>query len=64
MFRLTPLANGEVEWEVTGDVDMGLSYPLANLAMPEFLFKGLSDQRKLVLKAKYQNAKLISVQEI
>ncbi|HYD80796.1 MAG TPA: hypothetical protein VEC06_13380 [Paucimonas sp.] len=64
MFRLTPLPNGEVEWEVTGDVDMGLFYPLANVAMPEFLFKGISDQRQLVLKEKYQKAKLVSVQEM
>lgn len=64
MFRLTPLPNGEVEWEITGDVDMGLSYPLANLAMPGFMFQGLRDQRKLVLTEKYQKARLASVQEI
>lgn len=63
MFRLTPLPGGEVQWEVTGDVDMGLFYPLANVAMPEFMFKGISDQRKLVLTEKYQKARLISVQE-
>jgi hypothetical protein len=64
MFRLTPLANGVVEWEITGDVDMGLFYPLANLAMPQFIFQGLSDQRKLVLKDRYQKARLVSVQEL
>lgn len=64
MFRLTPLPSGEVEWEITGDVDMGLSYPLANLAMPELIFKGLGDQKRLVLTPKYQKAKLISVQEM
>lgn len=62
-FRLTPLPGGEVEWEVTGDVDMGLFYPLANLAMPQFVFDDLKRQRELVLTEKYQNAKLISVRE-
>jgi hypothetical protein len=64
MFRLTPLGNGEVEWEITGDVDMGLFYPLANLAMPRFVFQGLSEQRKLVLQDRYQKARLLSVQEM
>ncbi len=64
LFRLTPLPNGEVEWEISGDVDMGLFYPLANVAMPQFVFQGLSDQRKLVLTEKYQKAKLVSVQEL
>jgi len=64
MFRLKPLADGEVEWEITGDVDMGLFYPLANLAMPQFIFQGLSDQRKLVMKDRYQQARLVSVQEM
>lgn len=63
MFRLTPLRNGEVQWEVTGDVDMGLFYPLANLAMPTFMYQGIDDQRKLVLTEKYQKARLVSVQE-
>ncbi len=62
-FRLTPMPNGEVQWEITGDVDLGLFYPLANLAMPGLLFKGLSDQRKLVLTEKYQKARLLSVRE-
>lgn len=62
-FRLTPLGNGEVQWEITGDVDLGLPYPMINLAMPDLLFKGLSDQRKLVLTPKYQQARLISVRE-
>jgi hypothetical protein len=62
-FRLTPMGNGEVQWEITGEVDLGLPYPLTNLAMPELLFKGLSDQRKLVLTPKYQRARLISVRE-
>jgi hypothetical protein len=64
MFRLTPLPDGEVQWEVTGDVDMGLFYPLANLAMPEFMFQGIRDQRKLVLKDKYQQVSLVSVREL
>jgi hypothetical protein len=64
MFRLTPLASGEVEWEVIGDVDMGLFYPLANLVMPHFIFQGLNDQRKLVLEDRYQKARLTSVQEL
>jgi hypothetical protein len=64
IFRLTPLSNGEVVWDVTADVDMGLFYPLSNMAMPEFVFRGLSDQRKLVLTEKYQKAKLVSVQEL
>lgn len=62
-FRLTPMGNGEVQWEITGAVDMRLPYLLTNLAMPDLLFKGLSDQRKLVLTEKYQRARLISVRE-
>jgi hypothetical protein len=64
IFRATPLPNGEVNWEVTLDVDMGLAYPLANLSMPEYLFQDLSKHKKLVLTEKYQNAKLASVQEL
>lgn len=64
MFRLTPLPNGEVEWEVNMYVDMGLFYPLANMIMPEFLYKGISEQRQLVLTEKFQKVKLISVQEL
>jgi len=52
LFRLTPMGNGEVQWEITGDVDLGLPYVLTNAAMPDLLFKGLSDQRKLVLTPK------------
>lgn len=63
LFRLTPVSNGEIEWEVDGDVDMGLFYPMANLALPEYLFKDLSRLKKLVLTEKYQKARLISVQE-
>jgi hypothetical protein len=32
--------------------------------MPQFIFQGLSDQRKLVLKDRYQKARLVSVQEL
>jgi hypothetical protein len=64
IFRLTPLPNGEVEWDITGDVDMGLFYPLANLAMPDFVFKDLSRDRQLVQTQRYQKASLISVQEL
>jgi hypothetical protein len=63
LFRLTPLKNGEVEWDIILDADMGLFYPLANLALPDFLFKGTVDQRKLVLTEKYQKARLLSVRE-
>lgn len=62
-FRLTPLPGGLVRWEITGDVDLGLPYLLANLVMPDLVFKGLSDQRKLVATDKYQKARLISVRE-
>ena len=64
IFRLTPLPNGEVQWEVDGEVDMGLFYPLQNLSMPGFLFKDINRLRKLVLTDKYQKARLISVQEL
>ncbi len=63
-FRITPLPNGEVEWEVSGDTDMGLFYPLENVAIPEYVFKDLSYHKNLVLTEKYQRAKLISVQEL
>lgn len=63
IFRLTPLANGLIDWEITLDVDMGLLYPLANLSMPEYLFNDLSYHKKLVLTEKYQKARLISVEE-
>ena len=62
-FRLTPKPGGEVRWEVTLDVDMGLFYPLANLAMPDLLFKDTNRFRKLVLTEKYQRARLLSVRE-
>lgn len=62
-FRLTPMPNGEVQWEITGDVDMGLPYLLTNVAMPELLYQGFIDQRKLVLTEKYQQARLLSVRE-
>lgn len=64
IFRATPLPNGEVNWEVTLDVDMGVAYPLANLSMPEYLFQDLTKHKKLVLTEKYQSAKLASVQEL
>lgn len=63
-FRMTPLPNGEVDWEITIAADMGLFYPLANLAMPDLVFKGTLDQTKIVLKEKYQKVKLPSVQEL
>lgn len=63
IFRLTPLGDGRINWEITLDVDMGLFYPLANLSMPEYLFKDLSYHKKLVLTEKYQKAKLISIEE-
>lgn len=63
IFRLTPLPNGLIDWEITLDVDMGLFYPLANLSMPEYLFKDLSYHKTLVLTEKYQAARLISVEE-
>ncbi len=63
IFRLTPLKNGEVEWDLMLDADMGLFYPMANLALGDFLFKGTVDQRKLVLTEKYQKARLLSVRE-
>jgi hypothetical protein len=63
IFRLTPLPDGQIEWEIDSDVDMGLLYPLANLTLPDYFFNDLIYIRKLVLTAKYQNAKLISVKE-
>lgn len=63
IFRLTPLPNGLIDWEITLDVDMGLFYPLANLSMPEYLFKDLSYHKKLVLTEKYQKARLVSIEE-
>jgi hypothetical protein len=63
IFRLTPMANGLINWEITLDVDMGLFYPLANLSMPEYLFKDLTYHKKLVLTEKYQKARLVSVEE-
>jgi hypothetical protein len=64
IFRVTPLPGGEVNWEVTLDVDMGVAYPLANLSMPEYLFQDLTKHKKLVLTEKYQNARMASVQEL
>lgn len=64
IFRATPLPGGEVNWEVTLDVDMGIAYPLANLSMPDYLFQDLTKHKKLVLTEKYQQAKLASVQEL
>lgn len=64
IFRLTPMKNGEVEWDIILDADMGLLYPLANLALADFLFKGTIDQRKLVMTEKYQKARLLSVREL
>lgn len=64
IFRATPLPGGEVNWEVTLDVDMGIAYPLANLSMPDYLFEDLTKHKKLVLTEKYQQAKLASVQEL
>ena len=64
IFRLTPISKDEIEWEVDGEVDMGLLYPLANLALPNYLFKDLSRLKNVVLTDKYQKAKLISVQEL
>lgn len=64
VFRATPLPGGEVNWEVTLDVDMGIAYPLANLSMPDYLFQDLTKHKKLVLTEKYQQAKLASVQEL
>lgn len=63
IFRLTPLPDGRIDWEITLDVDMGLFYPLANLSMPEYLFKDLSYHKDLVLTEKYQKARLISIDE-
>lgn len=62
-FRMTPMPEGDVQWEITLEVDMGLFYGLANLSMPDLLFEGLLEQRALVLTDKYQQAQLISVQE-
>jgi len=64
IFRLTPLPSGEVEWEIDGDVDMGIFYPIANLAMPQYLFKDLGRLKNVVLTEKYQKARLISVREL
>lgn len=64
LFRVTPLPNGEVIWEITMDVDMGLIYPLANLSLPEYLYQDLVKHRKLLTTDKYRNAKLLSVQEL
>jgi hypothetical protein len=64
IFRATPLPGGEINWEVTLDVDMGIVYPLANLAMPDYLFQDLTKHKKLVLTKKYQQARLASVQEL
>jgi hypothetical protein len=63
LFRITPMKNGEVQWEITLDADMGLFYPLANLALPDLLHQGTADQRKLLATEKYQKAKLLSVRE-
>jgi len=63
IFRLTPLPDGLIDWEITLDVDMGLFYPLANLSMPEYLFKDLSYHKTLVLTEKYQKARLVSIEE-
>lgn len=64
IFRATPLPNGEVKWDVSFDVDMGLAYPLANLSMPEYVFQDMIKNRKLLATEKYKKAKLLSVQEL
>jgi hypothetical protein len=64
VFRLTPLPNGEINWQVNLDVDMGVFYPIANASMPDWLWKDLSFHKQLVLTEKYQKAKLLSVQEL
>jgi hypothetical protein len=64
IFRLTPSPNGELNWEVTLDVDMGVFYPIANSSLVDWLLGDLSYHKKLVLTEKYQKAKLVSVQEL
>jgi hypothetical protein len=64
VFRLTPLPNGQIEWEVTADEDMGVPYPLANLVLPGRFFEDLSRQKQRVLRQPYQTAQLVSVREL
>jgi START domain-containing protein len=64
VYRLTPLPDGQVAWEVTADVDMGVPYLLANLTLPGQFFEELNQQKQRVLTQKYQQAKLVSVAEL
>ncbi|WNO11564.1 hypothetical protein [Teredinibacter sp. KSP-S5-2] len=63
-FRLTPKDNGVIEWEIVMDVDMGIPYPMFNMAMTDAVLKDLKFTRELVKTEKYQNAKLVSVKNI
>lgn len=64
LIRLSPSAGGQLEWEVSTDVDMDVLYPLANIALPRQIFDQLAEQRERVLTQKYAVAKLVSVREL
>jgi hypothetical protein len=63
-FNLTPLPNGEIEWEMIMNIDIGIPYFLFNLAMPEEMIKEFKYLRELVKTDKYQQAEMVSVEEL
>lgn len=62
-FNVKPLADGKVHWEMIMDVDIGLPYPLFNLAMPAMFVKEMSSMRDIVKTEKYRNVELVSIVE-
>ena len=64
IFSVTPLGNGEVDWQMIMDVDMGVPYFLFNSVVPDSFVKDFAHMKELLETDKYKNAQLMSVQEI
>jgi hypothetical protein len=65
IYRLTPLGNGEIEFEVIADFDVGGSIPyfIKNLVLTDVWNGGVSKIRELLSQEKYKNAKINNIVE-
>lgn len=64
-WKLTPLANNELDIEFTQDTDIGgMNYVLVNVALKAGMFKVLDEMQEMMNKDHYKNAKVDYIQEL
>ena len=56
-WTLTPVANGGVDVESVSEMDLGLPYVLANLAMPEVIDAQIKTMREMMKTDRYKQGK-------